>query len=125
MLPRCLLCYSHTPNSAKYPSPPAQSFPAADPAEGREFTHELLDELPPDRNQRYIRQLLVHTGILGDRKEDIERIPGWLDTSSRTSRPRTPTSPARSCTGSCFGEHASGPPLAAIPPPPTVTCGAE
>ncbi|KUO20813.1 hypothetical protein [Streptomyces dysideae] len=48
-------------------------------AEGRELTHELLDELPPDRNQRYIRQLLVHTGILDDRNEDIERIPGWLE----------------------------------------------
>ncbi|MFB4420679.1 XRE family transcriptional regulator [Streptomyces sp. QL37] len=48
-------------------------------AEGHELTHELLDELPPSRNQRYIRQLLVHTGILDERNEDIERIPGWLE----------------------------------------------
>jgi hypothetical protein len=48
-------------------------------AEGVPVSHELLDELPPDRNQRYIRQLLVHTGILDERNEDIERIPGWLE----------------------------------------------
>ncbi len=48
-------------------------------AEGRELTHELLDGLPPDRHQRYIRQLLLHTGILDERNEDIERIPGWLE----------------------------------------------
>ncbi|WP_326809886.1 hypothetical protein OIE62_38970 [Streptomyces scopuliridis] len=38
-----------------------------------------MDELPPSRNQRYIRQLLVHTGILDERNEDLERIPGWLE----------------------------------------------
>ncbi|MDJ0345648.1 hypothetical protein QMK19_25990 [Streptomyces sp. H10-C2] len=92
-------------------------------ADGHVLGHELLDELPPSRNQRYIRQLLVHTGILEERHEDLERIPGW-STSSRTSRPRTPTSPARSCTGSCSDEHANGPPTATIPPPPTATCGA-
>ncbi|MGP3941881.1 XRE family transcriptional regulator [Streptomyces sp. 6N106] len=48
-------------------------------AEGHTLTHELLDELPPTQNQRYIRQLLVHTGILDDRNEDLERIPGWLE----------------------------------------------
>lgn len=48
-------------------------------AEGHELTHDLLDELPPSRNQRYIRQLLVHTGILEERHEDLERIPGWLE----------------------------------------------
>jgi hypothetical protein len=48
-------------------------------AEGRTLSHELLDELPPTRNQRYIRQLLVHTGVLDERNEDIERIPGWLE----------------------------------------------
>jgi len=47
--------------------------------DGRTLTHELLDELPPSRNQRYIRQILVHTGILGERNEGIERIPGWLE----------------------------------------------
>jgi len=48
-------------------------------AEGRTLSHELLDELPPSRNQRYIRQLLVHTGALDERNEDLERIPGWLE----------------------------------------------
>ncbi|EGE43793.1 XRE family transcriptional regulator [Streptomyces sp. SID4928] len=48
-------------------------------AEGQTLSHELLDELPPSRNQRYIRQLLVHTGVLDERHEDLERIPGWLE----------------------------------------------
>lgn len=47
--------------------------------EGRPISHELLDELPPNRHQRYIRQVLVHTGVLADRNEDLERIPGWLE----------------------------------------------
>jgi hypothetical protein len=47
--------------------------------EGHTLSHELLDELPPSRNQRYIRQLLIHTGVLEERHEDIERIPGWLE----------------------------------------------
>jgi hypothetical protein len=47
--------------------------------QGDAITHEVLDELPPNRNQRYIRQLLVHTGILKERNEDLERIPGWLE----------------------------------------------
>ncbi|MET7854289.1 XRE family transcriptional regulator [Streptomyces avermitilis] len=48
-------------------------------SEGHELSHELLDELPPSRNQRYIRQILVHTGVLEERNEDLERIPGWLE----------------------------------------------
>ncbi|MFB7270692.1 hypothetical protein [Streptomyces sp. NPDC056244] len=48
-------------------------------ADGETLSHELLDELPPSRNQRYIRQLLVHTGVLEERHEDLERIPGWLE----------------------------------------------
>ncbi|MGY5061016.1 XRE family transcriptional regulator [Streptomyces sp. 900105755] len=47
--------------------------------EDHPLSHELLDELPPSRNQRYIRQLLVHTGVLAARNEDLERIPGWLE----------------------------------------------
>ncbi|MCX4391481.1 MULTISPECIES: hypothetical protein [unclassified Streptomyces] len=47
--------------------------------EDRPLSHELLDELPSSRNQRYIRQLLVHTGVLAARNEDLERIPGWLE----------------------------------------------
>ncbi|MFE0358857.1 peptidoglycan-binding protein [Streptomyces nigra] len=48
-------------------------------ADGHGLSHELLDELPPSRNQRNIRQLLVRTGILEERHEDLERIPGWLE----------------------------------------------
>ncbi|MER5546728.1 hypothetical protein ABT072_30780 [Streptomyces sp. NPDC002589] len=47
--------------------------------EGHTLSHELLDELPPSRNQRSIRQLLVRTGVLEERNEDLERIPGWLE----------------------------------------------
>ncbi|MCH5676829.1 hypothetical protein [Streptomyces gilvus] len=48
-------------------------------AEGHTRSHELPDELPPSRNQRHIRQLLVHTGILDERNKDLERIPGRLE----------------------------------------------
>ncbi|MFF4121223.1 hypothetical protein ACFY0P_48610 [Streptomyces sp. NPDC001714] len=47
--------------------------------EDHPLSRELLDELPPSRNQHYIRQLLVHTGVLAARNEDLERIPGWLE----------------------------------------------
>lgn len=48
-------------------------------AKDQPISHELLDELPPSRNQRYIRQVLVHTGVLPERHEDLERLPGWLE----------------------------------------------
>jgi len=63
-------------------------------AEGRTLSHELLDELPPTRNQRYIRQVLVHTGVLAERNEDIERIPGWLE-HELAGKPATHASLAR------------------------------
>jgi hypothetical protein len=47
---------------------------------GEELTHELLDELPFNRNLHYVREVLVHTGVLPERNEDLERIPPWLDT---------------------------------------------
>lgn len=47
--------------------------------QGDTITHEILDELPPNRDQRYIRQLLVHTDILDERDEGLERIPSWLE----------------------------------------------
>lgn len=46
---------------------------------GRQISHDLLDDLPPSRYERYVRQVLVHAGVLPDRHEDIERIPAWLD----------------------------------------------
>jgi len=48
-------------------------------ADDRPISHELLDELPPSRNQQYIRQLLVHTGVLPERHEDLERLPAWFE----------------------------------------------
>src|SRR5664280_414887 len=48
-------------------------------AAGRPLSHDLLDELPPSRYLHYVRQTLVHTGVLPERHEDLERIPAWLD----------------------------------------------
>ncbi|MFE5872543.1 hypothetical protein ACFQ6V_28350 [Streptomyces roseifaciens] len=48
-------------------------------AAGRPLSHDLLDELPPSRYEHYVRQTLVHTGILPERHEDLDRIPAWLD----------------------------------------------
>jgi hypothetical protein len=38
-----------------------------------------LDEIPPSRNVHYIRQMMVQTGVLVERHEDLERLPAWLD----------------------------------------------
>jgi hypothetical protein len=48
-------------------------------AEGRPVTHELLDEIPPSQRLHYIRQVLVHTGVLLERQEDLDRISPWLE----------------------------------------------
>jgi hypothetical protein len=48
-------------------------------ATGEPLNHERLDELPPGRNEYYIRQLLVTTGVLPQRHDDLERLPAWLD----------------------------------------------
>jgi len=48
-------------------------------AEGRPVSHDLLDEIPPSRNVHYIRQMMVQTGVLVERHEDLERLPAWLD----------------------------------------------
>ncbi len=42
-------------------------------------THDLLDELPPGHSLHYLRQVLVQTGILPQRDEDLERVPAWLE----------------------------------------------
>lgn len=47
---------------------------------GQTITHDLLDELPPGRYEHYVRQALVHTGVLPERHEDLDRIPAWLNT---------------------------------------------
>ncbi|MFI1195708.1 hypothetical protein ACH4T9_20975 [Micromonospora sp. NPDC020750] len=46
---------------------------------GEPITHGLLDELPPTRHVYYIRDVLVHTGVLDPRNEYLERIGPWLD----------------------------------------------
>jgi hypothetical protein len=48
-------------------------------ATGRTLDHDLLDELPPGRYEHYVRQTLVHTGVLSERHEDLDRIAAWLD----------------------------------------------
>jgi hypothetical protein len=48
-------------------------------AEDQPMSHSLLDELPPDRKLHYIRQIMVQTGVLPERHEDLERLPSWLD----------------------------------------------
>jgi hypothetical protein len=48
-------------------------------AAGQPLSHDLLDELPPSRYEHYVRQALVHTGVLPERHEDLDRIPAWLD----------------------------------------------
>ncbi|MEO3798020.1 hypothetical protein ABGB14_48155 [Nonomuraea sp. B10E15] len=49
-------------------------------ASGQAITHELLDELPPGRHEHYVRQALVAAGVLPERREDLDRIPAWLNT---------------------------------------------
>jgi hypothetical protein len=48
-------------------------------SEDRPITHSLLDELPSGRCLEYVRQVLVHTGVLPERMEHLERITPWLD----------------------------------------------
>ncbi|CAG7362281.1 hypothetical protein PICSAR81_01881 [Mycobacterium avium subsp. paratuberculosis] len=46
-------------------------------AERRAISHELLDELDQDNATRYIRQLLVTTGILTSRQEEFAQLQIW------------------------------------------------
>jgi len=48
-------------------------------ADGRPLGHDVLDELPPTAGVHYIRQIMVETGVLPRRNEDLERVPAWLD----------------------------------------------
>ncbi|HUY52106.1 MAG TPA: hypothetical protein VMV92_41460 [Streptosporangiaceae bacterium] len=48
-------------------------------AEGRTISHDLLDELPPGAALQHLRQMLVQTGVLPERHEDLERVPAWLE----------------------------------------------
>jgi hypothetical protein len=48
-------------------------------ASGKALSHDLLDKLPPSRYEHYARQILVTTGVLPERDEDLDRIPAWLN----------------------------------------------
>lgn len=48
-------------------------------SDGRPIDHELLDELPYGRGVHYIRQMLVETGVLPRRNEELERLPAWFE----------------------------------------------
>ena len=58
---------------------PAAALLARLVAEDRLLSHDLLDELPPAPSLHYIRQVMVQTGILPGRDEDLERVPSWLE----------------------------------------------
>jgi hypothetical protein len=60
-------------------SSPAARLLAHLAAEDRPLSHDLLDELPPTRGLHYIRQIMVQTGVLPGRDEDLERVPSWLE----------------------------------------------
>jgi integrase len=48
-------------------------------AEDRPITHDLLDQLPQGHGLHHVRQVLVHTGVLPERVEYLERITPWLE----------------------------------------------
>ena len=51
-----------------------------DLARGHErITHQILDDLPQTRHLIYLRQVLVHTGALDQRDEDIEGTVPWVE----------------------------------------------
>jgi hypothetical protein len=43
------------------------------------ITHDLLDDLPQDQALRYVRDVLVSSGVLPARNEHLERLAPWLD----------------------------------------------
>lgn len=48
-------------------------------SEGNLITHEHLDQLAQDRSLHIVRQILVHTQVLPQRKEYLERLGPWLE----------------------------------------------
>jgi len=55
-------------------------------ASGEALSHDLLDDLPPGPTEYYVRQILVHAGVLPERNDTLDRIPAWLD-QTLTGRP--------------------------------------
>lgn len=48
-------------------------------AEDQPITHDLLDQQPQGHGLHHVRQVLVHTGVLPERVEYLERITPWLE----------------------------------------------
>jgi hypothetical protein len=48
-------------------------------ASGRALTHQMLDELPANRHENFLRHLLIAHGALEPRDDGIERIGSWLE----------------------------------------------
>jgi hypothetical protein len=46
---------------------------------GDPITHDLLDELPQSQALRYVRDMLVSSGVLPARNEHLERLAPWLE----------------------------------------------
>ena len=46
---------------------------------GGPITHDLLDDLPQDQALRYVREVLVSSGVLPARNEHLERLAPWLE----------------------------------------------
>ncbi|MGP3921462.1 hypothetical protein [Nonomuraea sp. 10N515B] len=75
------LTSTHTPFKAiqwVHEHPNAQLLTAL-VTEGRPISHDLLDELPPSAALQHLRQMMVQTGVLPERHEDLERVPAWLE----------------------------------------------
>lgn len=49
-------------------------------AEGEALTHEMLDRLPRMKATRNVRELLVGTGVLPARQENLARLEAWTST---------------------------------------------
>jgi hypothetical protein len=43
------------------------------------ITHDLLDDLPQTQSLRYVREVLVSSGVLRARNEHLERLAPWLE----------------------------------------------
>ncbi|WP_040830377.1 hypothetical protein [Nocardia jiangxiensis] len=48
-------------------------------ATGESITHHQLDQLPQDLTLHHLRRTLMHTGVLPDRVEYLERLVPWLE----------------------------------------------
>jgi hypothetical protein len=46
---------------------------------GDPITHDLLDDLPQTQALRYVRAVLVNSGVLPARNEHLERLAPWLE----------------------------------------------